>query len=258
MGGPTFWLGTHETSWLGKTVVPLFVSARRLRKRKTLPRANGPWALDSGGFTELSMHGEWTVPSMKYAEEAQRWGKEIGGLHWAAIQDWMCEPVIREKTGLRVDQHQLRTCASYRELLALAPDVPWAPVLQGWDYDDYFRHVQMYLAGGWDLASLPLVGLGSVCRRQDTAMTEELIRDLHGLGIKIHAFGLKIKGLQRVAPFVASSGSLSWSRQARYAPPLAGVCTHGSCANCIKYALRWRDRVVRIVERTGPVQRTLF
>lgn len=50
---PQFWLGTHKTGWLERTDVPLFISRRRLVERVTLPRARGPWALDSGGFTEL-------------------------------------------------------------------------------------------------------------------------------------------------------------------------------------------------------------
>ena len=58
---PFFYLGTHHPSWLRKTDVPLFVSRRRLAGLKTLPRARGPWALDSGGFQELILHGEWTV-----------------------------------------------------------------------------------------------------------------------------------------------------------------------------------------------------
>jgi hypothetical protein len=55
---PTFFLGTHQPNWL-TLGVPLFVSDRRLRRYRTLPRAAAPWALDSGGFTELSQYGTW-------------------------------------------------------------------------------------------------------------------------------------------------------------------------------------------------------
>lgn len=59
------YLGTHETSWLRSAGVPLFISHRRLaRLKRTLPVAIAPWALDSGGFSELSLHGGWkTTPS---------------------------------------------------------------------------------------------------------------------------------------------------------------------------------------------------
>ena len=53
-----FFLGTHLPQWLGRIDVPLFVSHRMLHKRRTFPRALGEWALDSGGFTEISMFGE--------------------------------------------------------------------------------------------------------------------------------------------------------------------------------------------------------
>lgn len=56
-----FWLGTHQPNRLERTDVPLFVSAVRLRRRKSLPVAKGEWRLDSGGFSELSLHGEWTA-----------------------------------------------------------------------------------------------------------------------------------------------------------------------------------------------------
>jgi hypothetical protein len=252
----TFWLGTSEVHWLERTDVPLFISARRLRRRKKI-RAKGSWALDSGAFTELSTFGEWTVPSMTYAREVQRWQKTVGNLQWASIQDWMCEPFILAKTGLRQDQHQSRTIANYRELLAFAPDVPWVPVLQGWEFDDYIRHLKQYACAGYDLTKLPLVGLGSVCRRQDTAMAEELIRHLYGLGVKLHLFGFKTKGLKNVYPFATSSDSTAWSYQARRGKPLAG-CLHQKCNNCMIYALQWRNRVVRIAERKGPIQGSLF
>ncbi len=46
-----FWLGTHLPHWLSHVDTPLFVSRTRLQHRTTLPRARGPWALDSGAFS---------------------------------------------------------------------------------------------------------------------------------------------------------------------------------------------------------------
>ena len=244
-----FWLGTHEVHWLGRTDVPLFLSRRRLAKRKRLPRAMGPWALDSGGFSELTMFGRWETSAKVYVEEVRKWQAGIGNMAWAAIQDWMCEPTVRQKTGLSTEEHQRRTVASYQELQALAPDLPWVPVLQGWEYGDYLRHVGMYAKAGIDLAAQPLVGLGSVCRRQQTDMAEDLIRELSGAGIRLHGFGFKLAGLRRTAASLASADSLAWSFQARKRRrPLAGCQHEGSCANCLRYALWWRERVLRAIE----------
>ena len=56
---PGFFLGSHRPAWLQRTALPLFLSDRTLRRYRTLPVACGPWALDSGAFTELSQHGTW-------------------------------------------------------------------------------------------------------------------------------------------------------------------------------------------------------
>jgi hypothetical protein len=254
-----FHLGTHEPSWLARVDVPLFVSRRRLARLKRLPRAKGPWSLDSGGFSELSLYGRWRTLATEYASEVRRWRDEVGNLQWAASMDWMCEPFILEKTGLTVAEHQRQTVANYLLLRQLAPDLPWVPVLQGWLHEDYCRHVGDFKRAGVDLAALPLVGLGSVCRRQDTGMVEQLIRQLHGQGIRLHGFGFKQKGLDRVSPWLASADSLAWSFQARKRPPLPGH-THSSCNNCLEYALLWRSRVLQSAERGRPgrAQRLLF
>lgn len=243
-----FYLGTHRPQWLSKTDVPLFVSRRTLCKVRTPPRAHGPWALDSGGFSELSLYGRWTVSARWYAEEVARWHAEIGNLQWAAIMDWMCEPIILEKTGLSLREHQRRTVASYLELRDLNPDLPWVPVLQGWGPRDYLLHREMYDRAGINLARLPLVGLGSVCRRQNTATVEGLIRRLHADGIRLHGFGFKLNGLRRVARYLASADSMAWSFDARRSPPLPGCTGHKSCANCMRYAMWWRGKALRAAE----------
>jgi hypothetical protein len=209
-----------------------------------LPRAHAPWALDSGGFTELSLLGRWSVPPAQYAAEACRFQQEIGQMQWAAIQDWMCEPPILKKTGLTVEEHQRRTIESFLTLRSLAPEVPWLPVLQGWEEADYRRHVAMYARAGVDLSSLPLVGLGSVCRRQHTGAVARLIHVLASeFGLRLHGFGVKTTGLLRAGDALASADSMAWSLAARYSPPLPG-CPHRRCTTCPYAALRWRKRLL--------------
>lgn len=244
-----FFLGTHQPHWLGLTGVPLFVSDVTLRKVKALPRAVGTWALDSGGFSELAAHGRWTVPAREYAARVRRYRDEIGGLQWAAIQDWMCEPIMLQKTGLTVDEHQRRTIDSLLELRALVPDLPWAPVVQGWCLGEHDRHVEMYDAAGVDLRAEPIVGVGSICRRQHTLGAAVILRGLAAMGLRLHGFGLKVQGLRLVADVLASADSLAWSYAARRERPLPGHDKPGpgrpkghiNCANCLSYALGWRD-----------------
>ena len=245
-----FYLGAHHPHWLERASFPLFVSHRRLAARRRLPRATTAWALDSGGFTELRLHGGWRTTAAEYVVAVRRYRDEIGGLEWAAPQDWMCEPFMLAKTGLTVAEHQMRTVENYVELRALAPDLPFVPVLQGWSRDDYHRCVELYQRVGVDLATETLVGVGSVCRRQATGEIEAIVHCLASLGIRLHGFGVKAGGLVRYADCLVSADSLAWSFEARRGAPL-DRCAHANCANCLRYAVAWRERTL---ERLGAVQ----
>lgn len=246
-----FYLGTHLTGWLATCEAPLFVSHRRLAARVSLPMARGRWALDSGGYSELSMFGEWRTSAADYAAAVRRYKGEVGPMDFAAPQDWMCEPWMVEKTGLAVAEHQRRTVDNYLDLRSLAPELPIIPVLQGWEADDYLRCADMYEAAGVDLTREVRVGVGSVCRRQATRDTEHIVVSVASLGIALHGFGVKTVGLDRYGYALASADSMAWSYAARNDPPLPG-CTHGSCANCVRYALRWRERVVARLRHQQP------
>jgi hypothetical protein len=241
---PGFYLGTHQPGWLARVDVPLMVSHRTLRTRRVLPRAAGPWALDSGGFTELALHGGWRTTPTQYADAVARYHAEVGRLAWAAPQDWMCEPAMLARTGRSVEAHQALTVDNYCTLAALAPTLGFIPVVQGWDPPSYLACIERYAASGVDLAAAPLVGLGSVCRRQATAQIGAVVAELAAAGLRLHGFGVKLRGLAGYADLLESADSLAWSYAARRRPPLPGCHTHKSCANCPRYALGWRARVL--------------
>lgn len=234
-----FYLGTHHVDWLAKAHVPLFVSRRRLVAYKKLPRAICRWALDSGGFTELSMYGQWTIGPKEYATEVRQY-RDIGHMDFAAPQDWMCEPVMLRKTGKTVQEHQRLTLENYEDLLDLAPEVPWLPVLQGWTIEDYLQHVDDYQSRGHQLS---YVGLGSVCRRQATSEIAVLVEKLVACGLQLHGFGVKTQGLGKYGQHLRSADSLAWSFTARRERIQLPGHTHKNCANCLEWALRWRGRI---------------
>lgn len=255
-----FFLGAHHPHWLADARfadVPLFVSHRALARYRTLPHAVGSWALDSGGFTELSLHGRWTLPPADYARAVLRYRDEVGGLVWASPQDWMCEPVMLRATGLTVDEHQRRTIASVQELRALG--APVIPVLQGWGLWDYLRHVEDYDRAGIDLRAEPVVGVGTVCRRQQTGMASTLMHMLHAEGIRTHGFGFKATGLRAAHDAMTSADSLAWSYHARREPPMAGHgARHKNCANCPDFALDWRADLLASLPRVSGWTAPLF
>lgn len=245
MDGNGFYLGTHMPHWLRLTSVPLFVSHRRLEGYRTLPRAKGRWALDSGGFSELGMFGRWETWPGEYVKAVRRYRDEIGGLDWAAQQDWMCEPVVRRKTGLGVKEHQRLTIENFLELKGRAPEVDWMPVIQGWEVEDYLRHADDW---GKALPGRARFGVGSVCRRQRTGEAARIMELLAGRGLVLHGFGYKLDGLERAGRWMCSADSMAWSFTARREKALDG-CKHRNCANCLRYALLWRKRIVWRLDR---------
>lgn len=244
-------MGTHHTSqrWFDLGV-ELFISRRRLTGRKTFPRALVPWALDSGGFTELTLYDEWRTTENEYVADVLRFRDSIGQLAWAAPQDWMCEPHMLEKTGLTIAEHQRRTIASFVSLRQRLGQVV-IPVLQGWELDDYKRHWEMYDAAGVVLEQEEVVGLGSVCRRQNTSEVGEIVELLSSWGLGLHGFGVKKAGLVMYGDRLVSSDSMAWSFRARRSAPLSGCVSHKNCANCDLYAMRWRTQLLESIEKRG-------
>lgn len=266
---PTLYTGTHLPAWLwsGQADFHLFVSHRRLAGYRTLRPARVQWALDSGGFSELSLFGGWRTGPREYAEAVARYDEQIGRLEWAAPQDWMFEPHITAKTGLTVPEHQARTVANFVELTGLWPQLadsesPFMPVLQAapGDAEGYLECARLYEDAGVHLAGYPVVGVGTVCRIQDTALIGRVARGLQPLDLALHWFGVKLSGLPEIWPpqersdSLTSFDSMAWSYDARRAAPLPGCTGHENCANCPAAARRWRGRILATVaalERRG-------
>lgn len=245
-----FYLGTHQPAWLARDLgVPLLVSHRRLAGRRCLPRASGPWACDSGGFTELSLHGRWRTPEHAYVAAVRRYVGEIGLLEWAAPQDWMTEPAVRARTGLSVRAHLRRTVDSLLRLRDLASDLPFIPVLQGDSVHDYHRCADMFERAGIDLTRERLVGIGSVCRRQHTNQVEQIMRSLAHRNIRLHGFGVKTTGLARFADALVSADSAAWSLRGRHVPGCSP--SHRSESNCLRSALAWHHNLTKKFDSSG-------
>lgn len=238
-----FYLGTHQPAWLGVVNIPWFVSVMRLLDRKGRIYPVGlpvDWCLDSGGFSQILAHGKYTVSEDKYLQVIDRFGPPI-----AFCQDWMCESVMLEKTGLTVRDHQQLTTESYLRLSTNCPVM--RPVLQGWTPADYVRHAYEYANAGVDMGQL--FGLGTVCSRNGSDDAPMLILlALHDAfpGIRLHGFGLKTSALWNTAVTsrLESADSMAWSSRGRRMKLCPWGCSSQSCANCMEYALLWRKHVV--------------
>jgi hypothetical protein len=244
----TFYLGTHKPGWLSWLSVALMVSLNAFAGRSRFPHARAPWFLDSGGFTMLAKYGLWPFGPQEFIRRVSKVSAQVGKVRWIAPQDWMCEPDMVAKTGLSVVEHQRRTVANFVQLRELAPSLPIIPVLQGWEIGDYYDCRRMYEAAGVDLTREPLVGVGSVCRRQHVREVAVMIEDLAGDGLRLHGFGFKKEGLRLAGHALASADSLAWSKVARLEEIRLPGCPHATCANCQRFAMQWRAEVVGILE----------
>lgn len=257
-----FYLGTHEPCWIGRSPLPLFVSATRAARFGRRAALAG-WALDSGGFTQVTKHGGWTLEPAAYVDLVRHLATRAPGLQWAAPQDWMCEPEALHATGLTVDDHQARTVDNFLQLRDLAPDLPFVPVLQGWAPGEHEACAARYEAAGIHLENEPLVGIGTICRRHDTDEIAGIVRRLHSAGYRLHGFGVKTGGIVRYRHLLTSADSLAWSYRAVKAArhgegPLGEGCTHRACGNCYRWAHQWHARIDAIEPEPEQLQLELL
>lgn len=244
-----FFLGTHEPGWFARSPVPLFVSLARRHKFPKRSRNHLPgWALDSGGFTQITERGGWATSPAEYLQQVYDADDLIGGMRWAAPQDWMCEPAALAATGLTVAEHQHRTVDNFCQLAAIDERRLIVPALQGFEPGEHEACAVLYEKAGIDLHRYR-VGVGTICRRQGSTEIRDVITSLRSLGLRLHGFGVKTTGLSMYGGLLRSADSLAWSFRARKAArhgegALGDGCTHAACNNCFVWAHQWRDRVL--------------
>lgn len=240
-----FWLGLHQPGWLRRAPIPAMVSFNQLAARRAPLEPAGDVFVDSGAYTRFSNGATgWDEPAAAFVARVRPVAALLGGrLCHLGPQDWLCGPPMLAATGLSVAEHQARTLDNYLELVAIAPDLPWVPMLQGWAPRDYARHADAYGRAGVTLDRCALVGVGSVAARQNTPDAHAVFAAVAATGLRnIHAMGVH-SGLRRYGDLVASADSMAWSMEARNNAPMPGH-THRNCANCLDYALDWRARLL--------------
>jgi len=238
-----FYLGLHQPSDVKKINVPIFLSVKRLIQTSKFPDISGIDAmLDSGGFTELTQHGEYTITEEEYVTVINRVCANI-----AYCQDWMCEANVIKKTGLDIYDHQLRTLYSYLSLQRKSAAI--VPVLQGWDVQDYVEHARMHKEAGVDLTACRVVGVGTLCRRSVLADVIGILKGIsdYNPDIKLHGFGLKTSAMARpkVTTKLYSADSMAWCMSASNKRLDCDEACEDRCSNCLIYALNWRMHVIK-------------
>lgn len=248
MNPQNFYLGFHHPSKIGKTSTPLFISFRQLRNRKKKPFNNeSPIYIDSGGFTELNLNGHWTITPEEYSNELLRLKSLNLNFNWVSQQDWMCEEIVLSKTKNSILDHQLKTCDNFATLIDLDDGISYTPVIQGQKIHDYISHIDMFKEYGFDLSNQSIVGVGSVCRRQNTEEIFHLFKELHSMNLNLHGFGVKTLGLKKYHQYLTSCDSLAWSLHSRLGNKKCNSClsnNNKNCANCLQFAENWRKNIL--------------
>lgn len=218
------------------------ISINRLRTRKK-PVACEDVLVDSGAFTELQKYGAYRHSVEEYAAQLRRLHDDgVVKISAAVAQDYMCEPWMLKKTGLTIPEHQRLTIERYDALVACDLPFPILPVLQGYDPQDYVRHIKAY---GDRLKPGMWVGVGSVCKRNGTP--ERIVEVLAAINLarpdlRLHGFGIKSTSLMHpgVREYLYSADSMAWSFAAR---------KEGRNANCWREAHAFAERVRGVAAR---------
>lgn len=220
-----FYVGLHQPKD-ARHFLRACISINRLWGRKKRVEC-ADVIVDSGAFTELFIHGHYRHDVDVYALELHRiYTAGVVTISAAVAQDYMCEPFILKKTGMDIITHQRLTIERYDRLISelrrlFGGRIPFhvMPVLQGFDPDDYRRHLEMY---GDRIPSSAWVGVGSVCKRQGDP--QAILRVLSAIrearpDILLHGFGVKKTALKHhgVREYLATADSMAWSFAARKA-----------------------------------------
>lgn len=150
--------------------------------------------VDSGGYSLMLSTGEHPATD-EYLNQVV----EMGGDRFA-LQDYPCEPDILEEYDRTVTEHQERTIERASEGLTRVQDrgMDATPthVLQGWETEDYLRHLDRAKETG---TLTEHVAIGSVCRRGQLQEIRDVITTVRNhlpAKHKLHAFGVKYEILK--------------------------------------------------------------
>lgn len=209
-----FYVGLHQPADAGN-FERACISINRLRGRRKPVECNDV-LVDSGAFTELAKYGRYRYGVEEYASQLRRIHNAVA-ITAAVAQDYMCEPFMLAKTGLDVPTHQWLTIQRYDALKAERLPFPIMPVLQGYDPQDYVRHLKDY---GDRLTFGMWVGVGSVCKRQgDPEKIVEVLAAIKAVrpDLRLHGFGVKLTALMHpgVREYLHTADSMAWSYSAR-------------------------------------------
>lgn len=192
--------------------LPIMVSARWLMKVRPNSIAFQYLAeyksvfLDSGAFGCAFYDGGFTYSIEEYADLVWRVKPEL----WATM-DYPCEPNIMP--NMSVWERIESTISNTLALKKRCPYMGFVPIIQGWEVEDYLACAEKLAEAG---LIKPIMGIGSICRRGKQEPIVKIVRTLYSklLGVKFHAFGVKVNTLKynngEVLNYLDSIDTAAW------------------------------------------------
>lgn len=197
--------------WIEEHDVPLLTNAIHRWSDRTdsfmdMWEYDTPHVVDAGGYNVLAAGRTdypWSI------EEYDEWlAAHADEFEWATVMDYACEE--RFDDALSVTERRHKTMANTIDHLALDPDYPLLPVIQGREMWDY---VESYLDAQMEDIPLADVGVGTVCRvesQKEIARRSRRIKDYMHEVERTHGFGVKVQSFTQNATF-DSADSAAWA-----------------------------------------------
>lgn len=203
--------------------VPIMLPASSWSRRNMppvrLPSHIRDVAADCGGYVATKVWGDYRYTPERYVEWL--WSFKP---RWAATMDYCCEDeIVAGQPGL-VRERQHRTTEMAWHFWETYREVPWVwvPTIQGWTVPNYRAHArEMWwligrMAEHYGPRSEFRVGIGTLCRRADSATIREVVHVIADElpGIPLHLWGVKLGFLKapvRLHEQVTSVDSAAWN-----------------------------------------------
>ena len=239
----------------------LWARERRAFAQRTMPRCAGLF-LDSGGFTCLSLYGDYPWSRDEYLALIRQMRPDL-----VATLDYPCEPDIRRGDRFQTNDERIEATLSNAAWL-LEQELPQGPtvvpVIQGYTADEYRSCVE---AMGRRGLTRDYMAVGSMCRRWDprdlrdtmTAIAQA-VEEIHP-GARLHWFGLKITALSDPACFrhIYSLDTAAWSMNGESRYPTGEVSARERFFEYRAKVYRLKARMVtnQVLARTSAVARPM-
>jgi len=177
--------------------------------------------------------------------------------------DYACEPSV-DRSTYRTNRERIKaTIRNEAACIAVAPDLPWLPVLQGDSLEE--RAFDLALRERIGMLPTDYAGIGSVCGRGAVAARDVVKFYADRLpGVQYHGFGMHVQALDDDAVFAMlrswDSYGWNWGRGQKDVDRPA-ECYHREGESWSEYTQRlaqfyWRETVCPRLD--APRQLTLF